>query len=356
MNTWTRLIAPRSQDRDVARSEQLFNGLLLSGLLLMFPSLVAVVIRAATNPAGVATAIVMGIAYAGVFFLYGLSRAGHWRLACQLTILVLLASGGYTIVMAGIEGSGELYILLAATLTSVLLGGPAGLGIMVMGIAIYFVLGLAVEHGLIVPVLEPSVAVDGLTFAAIGLVMLIILWVSRRELARALTRARQQTDELQKAADDERMMLSELTTVAQEQAHLLSLVEELTLPVVRLYHGVLLLPVVGVLDAHRMARLNRELLQAVTDQRAQVVIVDITGVPHLEATVAEQLAQTAQAVRYMGCQLVLVGIRTHLAQTLVKLELHRTGAMTFADLQRGLEHALRVVRRCIVEIATEGGA
>jgi rsbT co-antagonist protein RsbR len=71
--------------------------------------------------------------------------------------------------------------------------------------------------------------------------------------------------------------------------------------------------------------------------------------------VAEQLAQTAQAVRYMGCQLVLVGIRTHLAQTLVELELHRTGAMTFADLQRGLEHALRAVRRRIVEVATDGG-
>lgn len=353
MNTWTRLIAAQSQDKDVARSEQLFNALLLGGLLLMFPALVAVVIRAITNPTGVAMAIVMGSAYAVLFLLYGLSRAGHWQAACQLTVGILLAAGGYTILTAGIEGSGGLYLLLAATLAGVLLGGPSGLGVMVTGIAIYFSLGLAVEQGFVTPSLEPSVAVDGPTFAAIGIVMIVILWVSTRDLSRALTRARRQADDLQKATDDERMMLSELMTMNQDQAQLLSLVEDLTLPVVRLYHGVLLLPVVGALDTHRMVRLNRELLQAVADRRAEVAIVDITGVPHLEAAVTEQLAQTAQAVRFMGCRLVLVGIRPRLARALAKQELDKAGVTTFADLQSGLEHSLKTIHRRIVEVPTK---
>jgi anti-anti-sigma regulatory factor len=355
MDTWTRLVAAKSRDQDVARSEQLFNALLLGGLLLMFPALLAVVIRAVATPAGFAVAIVMGSAYAILFFLYGLSRRGYWYAACQLTVLILLVAGGYTIAAAGIEGSGELYLLLAATLASVLLGGATGLGVMGAGIAIYFLLGRAVEQGLIVPSLSPSVAVDGPTFAAIGIVMTIVMWVSTRELGRALGRARRQAEELEKSRDDERMMLSELMTVTRDQAQLLSLVEELTLPVVRLYDGVLLLPVVGALDAHRMARFNSELLQAVADRRAKVAIVDITGVPHLEATVAEKLAQTAQAVGFMGCQLVLVGIRPRLAQILAGLELNKLGVTTFANLQNGLQHALGMMHHRIVEVAVKEG-
>lgn len=353
MNTWTRLIAPKSKDEDEARVEQLFNALLLGGLLLLLPALVAVVIRGVMNPAGVAVAIVMAIAYVGSALLYMLSRSGHWQSACRLTVLMLLVVGGYTIAIAGIEGSGELYLLLAAVLASVLLGGLTGLGAMTIGIGVYFMLGLAAEQRFIRPTLEPSVAVDGPTFAAIGLVMMITLWVSRRELSQALAWARQQTEELKKASEDERMMLSEMMTMTQEQAQLLSLVDELTLPVVRLYHGVILLPVVGALDAHRMVRLNRELLQAVADRRAEVAIVDITGVPHLDAAVTKQLVQTAEAVGFMGCQLVLVGIRPYLARALTKLDLDKADVTTFADLQSGLEHALRRVNRRIVEVATE---
>lgn len=353
MNVWTRLVTPKSKDQDRARAEQLFNTLLVGGLLLMFPALLAVVIRAFVNPVGVAVAIVGGMAYTGLFLLFGLSRAGRWRLACQLAIAMLLGIGAYTFIIAGIKGSGALYLLLAATLTSVLLGGPAGIGVLLVGIAIYFGLGLAVEGGRIFPVLEPSVAVDGTTFAAIGLIMMSILWFATRELSRALTRARQQADELKKADDEKSLMLSELMTVTEEQAQLLGLVEELTLPVVRLYHGVLLLPVVGALDTHRMTRLNQELLQALATHRAQVAIIDLTGVPHLDATVAERLAQTAQAVKFMGCQFMLVGIHPRLARTLAKLELEKAGVATYADLQGGLEHALWTVRHRIVEVTAE---
>jgi anti-anti-sigma regulatory factor len=353
MNTWARLIAPQSKDQDQARSEQLFNGLLLGGLLLMGPALVAVVIRALLNPAGIPPAIVMGISYALVFLLYGLSRAGRWQFACQLIVLLLVGAGVYTLVIAGIGGSGGLYLLLAATVVSVLIDGTLGLVVVAVGIAVYFLLGLAVEQGFIVPSLEPSVAVDGAIFAAIGLVMMVILWASNRELSRSLARARQQADDLRKAAEDERMMLSEVMTMTQEQSQLLGLVEELTLPVVRLYHGVLLLPVVGALDTHRAARLTQELLQAVADQRAEVAIIDITGVPHLEAPVAEQLVQMAEAVGYMGCQLVLVGIRPRLARVLAKLRLAEAGVVTFANLQNGLEHALGAVQHRIVEVVPE---
>jgi len=353
VDIWTRLITARSQNKDIARSEQLFNALLLGGLLLMLPALAAVVIRAIRIPAGVTVAAAMGIAYLLLLFLYLLSRAGHWRLACQLTIVTLLAAGGYTIIIAGIEGSGTLYMLLAVALSTVLLGGRIGLGVMLIGAAIYFGLGLYIEQGFITPPLKPSVVVDGSTFAAIGLIMVIILRASTRELGRALARARRQARDLEKAAADERMMLSEMMTMTQEQSQLLGLVEELRLPVVRLYHGLVLLPVVGALDSHRIIRLNQELLQAVQDQRAKVAIVDITGVPHLESEVAAKLAQTAQAVRFMGCQLMLVGIRPRLARSLAKLELDKAGVMTFANLHSGLEHALRVVHRRIVEVETK---
>lgn len=353
MSTWTRLVAPKSNDPDQARSEQLFNALALGGLLLTFPALIAVVVRALVNPAGVAIAVVGVGAYLGLFLLFGLSRAGYWRLACQVAVIMLLGIGAYTFINAGIKGSGALYLWLAVTLTSALLGGRAGLVVMLIGIVIYLSLGLAAEHGFIVPTLEPSVAVDGATFAALGLIMTLILWSSNRELSRALGRARRQTEELRKADDEKGLMLSELMTVTEEQAELLGLVEELTLPVTRLYHGVLLLSLVGALDTHRMARLNQALLQTIAAQRAQVTIVDLAGVPHLDATVAERLARTAQAVRFMGCQFVLVGIRPHLARALAKLEMDKIGVATYADLQGGLEHALRATHHRIVKASAE---
>jgi rsbT co-antagonist protein RsbR len=103
------------------------------------------------------------------------------------------------------------------------------------------------------------------------------------------------------------------------------------------------MPVVGSVDSARGAQILERLLQMVEQQNAQVVLVDITGVPVVDTGVAQILLQSVQAVRFLGGEAVLVGIRPEVAQTLVSLGVNLAGITTRADLQSGVAYAMRRV-------------
>jgi rsbT co-antagonist protein RsbR len=110
------------------------------------------------------------------------------------------------------------------------------------------------------------------------------------------------------------------------------------LPVMR---GVLVMPLIGVIDSERAARLTHAVLAAIERHRAGIVILDVTGVPLVDTQVARTLLQVAAAARLLGTQTVLVGLRPELAQTIVGLGLSLGDLITRADLQSGITYALR---------------
>ncbi|MBA3469296.1 MAG: STAS domain-containing protein [Herpetosiphonaceae bacterium] len=118
------------------------------------------------------------------------------------------------------------------------------------------------------------------------------------------------------------------------------LIEELSVPVVTLWDGVLSAPIVGAVDSHRSSRLTEALLTAITRQRAAFAIIDITGVPIVDTQVANYLIQMMQAATLLGCQCLLVGIGPEIAQTVVQLGLDLSAIRTAPTMQRGLEIAL----------------
>jgi rsbT co-antagonist protein RsbR len=117
---------------------------------------------------------------------------------------------------------------------------------------------------------------------------------------------------------------------------------ELSTPVLQLRDRLLILPIIGVLDSARARQLTEQLLGAIQDKRARVVVIDITGVATIDRTVANHLVQTVEASRLMGARTILTGLSSEIAQTLVDLGVDLSMMKTVGDLQGGLEEAERL--------------
>ena len=117
---------------------------------------------------------------------------------------------------------------------------------------------------------------------------------------------------------------------------------ELSTPVLQLRERLLILPIIGVLDSERARQLTEQLLAAIRENRAKVVVIDITGVATIDRTVANHLVQTVEASRLMGASTILTGLSSEIAQTLVDLDVDLGMMRTVGDLQGGLEEAERV--------------
>jgi rsbT co-antagonist protein RsbR len=136
--------------------------------------------------------------------------------------------------------------------------------------------------------------------------------------------------------------------LAQREQRLMAQSEEileLSARVLPLARGVLLLPLVGRIDGARAERIMQVLLRAVTEQETKVVLLDVTGLPSVDAEVASHIVRTAAAVRLLGATAVLVGVRPNLAQTVVTGGVDLGGLLTLARLEDGLRHALGLLRR-----------
>jgi rsbT co-antagonist protein RsbR len=117
---------------------------------------------------------------------------------------------------------------------------------------------------------------------------------------------------------------------------------ELSTPVLQLRDRLLILPIIGVLDSARARQLTEQLLGAIREKRATVVVIDITGVATIDRTVANHLVQTVEASRLMGARTILTGLSSEIAQTLVDLDVDVGMMKTVGDLQGGLEEAERL--------------
>src|SRR5215216_3023251 len=120
-------------------------------------------------------------------------------------------------------------------------------------------------------------------------------------------------------------------------------IRELSTPVLQVRNQLLILPIIGVLDAERARQLTEQLLGAIQSSRAKVVVIDITGVAAIDLTVANHIVQTVEAARLMGASAVITGLSSKIAQTLVDLGVDLSMMNTVGDLQGGLEEAERLM-------------
>ncbi len=129
-------------------------------------------------------------------------------------------------------------------------------------------------------------------------------------------------------------------------------IRELSTPVLQVREQLLILPIIGVIDPQRARQLTEQLLSGIRANRAKVVVIDITGVPSVDSTVANHLVQTVDASRLMGATVILTGLSSEIAQTLVTIGVDLAKMRTVGDLQGGIEEAERLLGYQISRVST----
>src|SRR5438094_1084995 len=120
-------------------------------------------------------------------------------------------------------------------------------------------------------------------------------------------------------------------------------IRELSTPVLQVRERLLILPIIGVIDSQRAKQLTEQLLRSIRNNRAKVVVIDITGVPTIDSTVANHLVQTVEASRLMGASVIITGLSSEIAQTLVTIGVDLSKMNAVGDLQGGIEEAERLL-------------
>ncbi len=123
---------------------------------------------------------------------------------------------------------------------------------------------------------------------------------------------------------------------------------ELSTPVMQVWQGVVVAPLIGSLDSQRTQQFMERLLNRIVETNSPVALVDIMGVPTIDTQTAQHLIETISAVRLLGAQVVLTGVRPAIAQTLVHLGIDLSGIITRSSLAAGLQVALDILNLQVV--------
>lgn len=158
-----------------------------------------------------------------------------------------------------------------------------------------------------------------------------------QELAFAEEREKLQStiEQLQQRAESERELYEELMRMQD------TLIAELSTPLLPVAERVLVMPIIGSIDQARTDRILETLLNGVTEQRAQTVILDVSGIHRLHSLNANVLVKAAQAVRLLGAELIITGIGANHARSLQELGIDLSALVTRRELRSGIEYAMR---------------
>jgi anti-anti-sigma regulatory factor len=131
-------------------------------------------------------------------------------------------------------------------------------------------------------------------------------------------------------------------------------IAELSTPVIQLWEGILALPLIGKVDSDRAKQIMENLLNEIIRTKSSEVVIDITGVPIVDTDVASRLMRTVDAARLLGAECILTGISPVIAQTLVTIGVDLGSIKTMANLNSGLDSALRNLNKRVINDDNSG--
>ena len=300
----------------------------------------------------------------GVALLFA---AGSWWLARQHhiwagTVLCFIALIGVLLItfINSDDRNRDLFILLPFCLlilpmTALLLGSRATIVSTIISLSFALLL-------FILPLGLVDLAINVITIVSAIATTGGITWFATRQLERSLAESelraqalvdsehqlQQQTSILHERTNEAEMRrletmqtLAQLQTTISERDDLARSLQEATLPVLPVHKDIIVLPLIGSVDSARALLLTSTILTSIEQNHARAVIMDVTGVPVIDTQVAGALLHTAEAARLLGAYTVLVGIRPEVAQTLVGLGLSLNSVVVRADLQSGIQAAIK---------------
>lgn len=130
-------------------------------------------------------------------------------------------------------------------------------------------------------------------------------------------------------------------------------IAEISTPVIRVWDGILALPIIGTLDSARTQVVMENLLQQIVESSSSIAILDISGVPAVDSLVAQHLIKTVSATRLMGAECIISGIRPEIAQTVVHLGIDLSNIVTKASLASALRYAFTMLQLEVRKTAKE---
>lgn len=153
-------------------------------------------------------------------------------------------------------------------------------------------------------------------------------------------RVAQRTEELQQREQRLQQALADLQQTLDDLRRSQETIQQLSAPILPVAPGVLVAPLIGTVDDRRVEVLMSGLLSETERTRARYLIIDITGIPVIDTYVAQALIHAADAVRMLGAQVIITGIRPEVAQTLVALRIDLGQIVTLSTLQSGVAEAV----------------
>lgn len=294
------------------------------------------------------------------FILVTFWQRGSYPLQAWGTIGLLYGMGVLALFEDGLGGDGRVFMLVLPVVALLLLGRRVGLYALALGVLTLGGFGVAFSTGLLsIPAQDQLIAADWLSWLSASLVFLMLagtIVVSLNYLLRHLRNALDQSYQLTQDLDAHKANLEEqvaerthkLTERTQEldrmvatQHDLLETIRRMSTPVVPVLEGVIVMPLVGVIDQERAQQITKQLLAGIEVHGARVALIDVTGVPVIDATVAHHLMKAVQAAQLLGTEPILVGMRPEMAETIVSLGLDLRDLVSYSDLQQGIARALR---------------
>ena len=130
-------------------------------------------------------------------------------------------------------------------------------------------------------------------------------------------------------------------------------IAEISTPVIRVWEGILALPIIGTLDSSRTQVVMESLLSQIVETGSEITILDISGVPAVDSLVAQHLIKTVSATRLMGAECIISGVRPEIAQTIVHLGIDLSGIITKASLASALKYAFSALRLEVKKMSKE---
>lgn len=346
----------------VARQQAIPVQWMFLGILVASVLSIPVGSSLASTPAGQLTiAVATAALLPCVAVAWYLLRKGRFELSVILMTLGWEACLAIYLIVLGLTSSGPILLIFALPVTLAgLLTRRSGLLIALGGELLIVALVAVLEvmtpplAGFAPPQSISTLLVFAVFLLGIGLLSVLLLFFTgslRTALQTALTREQEleQVRARQVIVIDEQTasLRATIETVEYQKAQLAQTVEELEVqqavirslsaPILPVFPGVLVPPIVGTIDHERASVLQQNVLKAVEMQHAHHVIFDVTGILYIDEPVANTLIQTAAAVNLLGANVIMVGIRPEVAQTLSALGLVFQNIVTYANLQEAVQ-------------------
>lgn len=338
------LIRPRSTDEGSARREFLLN---VAALVLGTTSGIDVIASTVLLLLGVATAVVTlivgvltAITCAGA---WELSRRGHLRIAASLLPLVIWGTATMLLAIGGWHMPLVMGYALCVALATLLGGLINGLAFAVLSATAFWVIGTQQLAGLLPsPPYSPDQSLGlGIVILSLSLTVIsLLLYAFDRQLeqisARRLGEMNRYVDEMEAIARERADLVARLQKTTHDQERLLQTIRTISAPVMPLFEGLIVMPVVGELDPTRADLLLDDMLGGIARYKADFVLLDVTGVPSLSDESARGLLRAVQGAQMLGCKCHLVGVQPGVAQALVYLNVDLSEIGCYSTLQEGV--------------------